>query len=86
MSIPPYILIIATTMLTVSCASDDTIEDTIGVNNDLPMVFGTTFSQQETTALQQKNVTTRGAQRLQADFKVNTWKNFGTDKQQIVMN
>ena len=86
MSIPHYILIIATTMLTVSCASDDTIEDTIGVNNDLPMVFGTTFSQQETTALQQKNVTTRGAQRLQADFKVNTWKNFGTDKQQIVMN
>lgn len=86
MTILRYILIIASTTLTASCVSDDTIENTVAVNNSLPMVFGTTFSQQETTSVQQKNATTRGANKLQADFKVNTWKNFGTEKQQTVMN
>lgn len=86
MTILRYILIIATTILTASCASDDTIEKTVGVNHDMPMVFGTTFSQQETTAIRQKSAATRGSNILQADFKVSTWKNFGTEKQQMVMN
>lgn len=87
MTISRYILIIATVSLTASCASDSTIEETVEFADELPMVFGTTFAQQETTALQQKTAAvTRAASLLTSDFKVSTWKHFATEKQQAVMD
>lgn len=85
MTILRYILIITAILLTASCASDSTIEETAGVKDELPMVFGTTFAQQETVVAQQKAPVTRGASELQSDFKVSTWKNFGRQGQQTVM-
>lgn len=67
------------TVLMVSCSTDGVLENEHEVNNQTPMVFGTSFSSTET-------VVTRAAVSLDNDFKVGTWKHFGDAREQLVMN
>ncbi len=69
---------LATALLIVSCSSDSTLEEEHVVDTRQPMVFGTSSAASETTVTR--------AEYLTNDFKVNTWKNFGNDNQQVVMN
>ncbi len=73
-----YITMLATALLIVSCSSDSTLEEEHFVDTRQPMVFGTSSAASETTVTR--------AEYLTNDFKVNTWKNFGNDNQQVVMN
>lgn len=73
------ILLFAAVLLITSCTTDSTLEDEHRVDDSLPMVFGTSLSTAEADA-------TRSAASLEANFKVNTWKNFGNAQQQTVMD
>ena len=72
-------LLLAGILACASCASHSLIGDVEGVNDGRPMVFGTSLPQAEADI-------TKGSASLDADFLVDTWKNFGASTQQVVMH
>ena len=63
-----------------ACSSDSTIQEEDVYDNLTPMTFGSSISQVA------KARYTRSVSMLEAGFKVGTWKNFGNNSQQQVMN
>lgn len=77
MNLYRYIILLLTAIIAVSCSFSSKLRDEDMVNVDVPMVFGTSLSQEET------NVTKAP---LETGFKVGTWKSFGLTQQEVVMD
>ena len=71
------ILLLAAAMLTVSCTSHSLLEEVQEVDDRTPMVFGTSVAPAESQVTKAP---------LESNFKVGTWKCFGTAAQQLVMD
>lgn len=72
-------LLLTTVVVLMSCSSDEELTGHRAVNDQQPMVFGTSLAQSAEAR------PTRAAQ-LEAGFKVSTWKNFARKGQQTVMD
>lgn len=74
-----HISLLLVAALLAACSFDRKLQEEGTVDDRLPMVFGSSYSQAEAQA-------TKASAPLESDFKVWTWKAFGTAGQQNVMD
>ena len=77
-----YIPLMMAVLLTAACSSDTTVTEVKVVDTRIPMVFGTSSASAST----ETEVTRVPLEGTHQSFKVGTWKAFGTDAQQNVMD
>lgn len=78
-----YILLMAIVLLTAACSSESTVQEekVVQVDQQYPMVFGTSYATESANVMRAATAST-----LKDGFKVDVWKGFGGSAQQSVMN